>query len=139
MNHTYQTFIRMRVWFNQTWMVNQLKVGLVWHVWLDWIWSILWAKLVIKTNEKRKKKEHVYFPFQTPSFSNVWMPPWTRILCSMHRHITHISFATQESPLITFYAYSHIFSNNFTSTIRIVHTNNRYKSTHANINIHLST
>ena len=48
-------------------MVNQLKVGLDWHVWLDWLWSTLWAKFVMKTNEKKKKerKEHVFFPFQT--------------------------------------------------------------------------
>ena len=32
------------------WMVNQLKVG------LDWLCSILWAKFVRKTNEKKKKK-----------------------------------------------------------------------------------
>ena len=30
-----------------------------------------------------KKKEHVFFPFQTCSFPNVWMLARTRILCSM--------------------------------------------------------
>ena len=54
MNHT---CILIRVGIKQTWMVNQLKVGLVWHVWLDWLWSILWAKFVMKTNEKRKKNK----------------------------------------------------------------------------------
>ena len=31
----------------------------------------------------KKNKEHVFFPFQMCSFSNVWIPPQTRILRSM--------------------------------------------------------
>ena len=58
MNHTYHTCIRIRTCMaNQTCMVNQLKVG------LDWLWSILWAKFVMKTNEKKKKKGARNFPF----------------------------------------------------------------------------
>ena len=59
MNHTYHMCIRIR-----TCMVNQLKVGLDWHIWLDWLWSILWAKFVMKINEKKKKKKGArIFPF----------------------------------------------------------------------------
>ena len=54
MNHT---CIHIREWFNQMCMVNYLKVG------LDWLWSILWAKFVMKTNEKRTKKGARIFPF----------------------------------------------------------------------------
>ena len=47
MHHTYHTWILIRVCFNQAWTVNKLKVGLDWHVWLDWLCSMLWAKFVI--------------------------------------------------------------------------------------------
>ena len=82
MNHTSHTCIRICVGFNQTWMVNQLNIGLDWHIWLDWLWSIFWAKFVMKTNEKKEKKRKKGACIF--SFSNVWMPPRTRILCSMY-------------------------------------------------------
>ena len=66
MNHMYHMCIHIHVWFHQMCMVNQLKVGLDWHVWLDWLWSTFWVKFLMKTNEKKKKrkrkKEHVFFP-----------------------------------------------------------------------------
>ena len=51
MNHMYHTCIRILKWVNQMCMVNHLKVG------LDWLWYILQAEFVMKTNEKAEKKE----------------------------------------------------------------------------------